>query len=207
MDEPVRSRLRPARRRGLTRPDPVTALPWPQRPPASTFPSRKTRTSRRRRQRPGSHSRKPSRSFIRPPAHQDEQQNLRGGSRLRPCLRTVATRHTATCRSHRYPRPPFEELHGVTARLGQMRNPPHISMLLCLSSLSFEAALGGSWSSPLIWPRPAGGIAAGQKLAAGLLLAGPGAGGSGGMLLSAWRSAWLSWSVAAPRAAMRAGRL
>ncbi len=31
MDEPVRSRLRPARHRGLTRPDPVTALPWPQR--------------------------------------------------------------------------------------------------------------------------------------------------------------------------------
>ena len=41
MDEPVRSRLRPARHRGLTRPDPVTALPRPQRPPASTFPSRR----------------------------------------------------------------------------------------------------------------------------------------------------------------------
>ena len=39
MDEPVRSRLRPARHRGLTRPDPVTALLRPQRPPASTSPS------------------------------------------------------------------------------------------------------------------------------------------------------------------------
>ncbi len=56
MDEPVRSRLRAARRRGLTRPDPVTALPWPQRPPASTS-QLKTRTSRRKRQRPASHAR------------------------------------------------------------------------------------------------------------------------------------------------------
>jgi len=28
--------MRPARHRGLTRPDPVTALPRPQRPPVST---------------------------------------------------------------------------------------------------------------------------------------------------------------------------
>ena len=54
------------------------------------LPSRKTRTSRRTRQRPGSHSRKPTRSFIRPPAHQDEQQNLRGGSRLRHAAGTAA---------------------------------------------------------------------------------------------------------------------
>ena len=63
------------------------------------------------------------------------------------------------------------------------------------------------WSSPLIWPRLVGGIAPGQKLAAGLLTAGSGAAGSGGMLPSAWRSAWLSWPVASARASMRAGRV
>src|SRR5689334_7122846 len=105
---------------------------------------------------------------------------------------------------------------------------PSSLMLLCLSSLSFEelwVAVSISnwlscspfiwhriqwrrgWSSLVIWPRPAGGIAAGQKLAAGLPRAGPGAGGSGGMLPSAWRSARLSWPVASPRASMRAGRV
>ncbi len=102
------------------------------------------------------------------------------------------------------------------------------SMLLCLSSLSFEAALDGrvnlnwrlcspfiwhriqwrrGWSSLLIWPRLVGGIAAGQKLAAGSPPAGSDAGGPGGMPSSAWRSARLSWPVTAPRASMRAGRL
>jgi hypothetical protein len=51
MDEPVRSRLRTTRHRGLTSPNPVTA---PQQPPAavaSTFPQAKNRTSRRTCQR------------------------------------------------------------------------------------------------------------------------------------------------------------
>ena len=48
MDEPVRSRLRPARRRGLTSPDPVTAPARPPRPPVPV-PQPNTRTSRRTR--------------------------------------------------------------------------------------------------------------------------------------------------------------
>ena len=39
MDEPVPGRLRPARRRGLTSPGPVTAPRRPMRPPARTAPT------------------------------------------------------------------------------------------------------------------------------------------------------------------------
>jgi hypothetical protein len=57
MDELVRNRLRPARHRGLTRPDRSPRCHGPSgRPPAPSQP--KTRTSRRTRQRPGSHARK-----------------------------------------------------------------------------------------------------------------------------------------------------
>ncbi len=50
MDEPLRSRLRAARRRGLTSPDPVTASPRPQRPPGrpSQDPRHEPWTSRRK---------------------------------------------------------------------------------------------------------------------------------------------------------------
>ena len=56
MDEPVPSRLRAARRRGLTSPDPVTAPPRPQRPPARPQPRNRTRTSRRTSQRQENHT-------------------------------------------------------------------------------------------------------------------------------------------------------
>ncbi len=66
MDEPVRGRLRPARRRGLTSPDPVTA---PARPPRPPVPVRQpdTRTSRRTGQRRENHGRKTTK-IINPPA-------------------------------------------------------------------------------------------------------------------------------------------
>ena len=42
MEEPVPSRLRPARRRGLTSPDPVTARHGPAAAPPEPVPSRRT---------------------------------------------------------------------------------------------------------------------------------------------------------------------
>jgi len=61
MDEPVRNGLRPARHRGLTRPDPVTALPRPQRPPASTSQAKD----------PDKPQNKPAAGKPRPENHQD----------------------------------------------------------------------------------------------------------------------------------------
>ena len=83
MDEPVRSRLRAARHRGLTRPDPVTATTQAHRPPASTSPAKD----------PDKPQNTPAAGKPRPENNQDhlsagwhiqdERQNLRGGSRLR----------------------------------------------------------------------------------------------------------------------------
>ena len=58
MDEPVRRRLRPARRRGLTSPDPVTASLSSPRPLAGhpTIPGTDPRTSRRTGERQISHA-------------------------------------------------------------------------------------------------------------------------------------------------------
>jgi hypothetical protein len=81
MDEPVRNRLRPARHRGLTRPDQVTVLPRPsgrQPAPPQRKPGQAAEQASGGKATPG----KTSRSPIRRLAHQDERQNLRGGSRL-----------------------------------------------------------------------------------------------------------------------------
>ena len=51
MDEPVRSRLRPTRHRGLTSPDPVTALPGPHgRQSPAANPSHQDKPHKRERQ-------------------------------------------------------------------------------------------------------------------------------------------------------------
>jgi hypothetical protein len=59
VDESVRSRLRPAHRRGLTSPDPVTATPRPRatRQTATADPDQRTRTSRRASERQETHVR------------------------------------------------------------------------------------------------------------------------------------------------------
>ena len=87
MDEPVPSRLRPARHRGLTRPDPVTALPWPQRPPASTFPSRRPGQAAEHVSGPAATPGTIKIVYLPASTSLDEQQNLRGGSRLSPPIR------------------------------------------------------------------------------------------------------------------------
>jgi hypothetical protein len=56
MDEPLRSSLRAARRRGLTSPDPVTAPSRPSGRPPATSPRDEDRTSRRTSQRQESHA-------------------------------------------------------------------------------------------------------------------------------------------------------
>ncbi len=81
-----------------------------------------------------------------------------------------------------------------------------IAMLLCLSSLSLKRP-GWQLEFSFDLAPPCGRDCGGQKLAAGLLPAGPGAGGPGGMASDAWRSARLSWPVASARASMRAGRV
>jgi hypothetical protein len=82
MDEPVRSRLRAASRRGLTSPDPVTAPRRPLGHPASTCPSPRTGQAAEqasgRKATPGN-SDKTTASW---PPRQIERQNSCGGSRL-----------------------------------------------------------------------------------------------------------------------------
>jgi hypothetical protein len=61
MDEPVRRRLRPARRRGLTSPEPVTALPRPHaatRQNASQHPRQGHTDKPQKSKRPISHARR-----------------------------------------------------------------------------------------------------------------------------------------------------
>ena len=66
MDEPVRSRLRPARRRGLTSPDPVTA---PARPPTAASPGPQTEYPDKPQNRPAAGKPRPETSkIIYPPA-------------------------------------------------------------------------------------------------------------------------------------------
>ncbi len=85
VDEPVRSRLRPARRGGLTSPDPVTAPPRPNgRRQATSIPGQNLWTSRR-----NVSGRKPTpapapRSTSSGPGPGNDHPNSRGGSRLRP---------------------------------------------------------------------------------------------------------------------------
>ena len=62
LDDPLRGRLRPARRPGLTSPDPVTAPPHGPSGHQPQPPARATRTSRRTRQRQNDHA---------PDQHQD----------------------------------------------------------------------------------------------------------------------------------------
>ena len=83
MDEPVRSRLRPARHRGLTRPRPGHRTAQAPAAARQHLPSERPGQAAEHvsgwKAMPG----KPSRSLIRQPAHQEERQNLRGGLRLR----------------------------------------------------------------------------------------------------------------------------
>jgi hypothetical protein len=83
MDEPVPRRLRPARRRGLTRPDPVTAPPRPSQPPASTCPQAEEPDKPPDRSAAGKPRPEiPSRSSPAEAGTPRRRQNLRGGSRL-----------------------------------------------------------------------------------------------------------------------------
>ena len=100
MDVPVRGRLRPARRRGLTCPDPVTAPARPPRPPVPV-PQPNTGQAAEQGQRQESHARKPSRSFIRRPEQHDRHQNFGGGLRLRDHQRHASADGAAVAASIR----------------------------------------------------------------------------------------------------------
>ena len=104
MDEPVRGRLRPARRRGLTCPDPVTAPARPPRPPVPV-PQPNTGQAAEQGQRQESHARKPSRSFIRRPEQHDRHQNFGGGLRLSLRSRLGFRRSRGCGRGERRSRP------------------------------------------------------------------------------------------------------
>ena len=90
MDEPVRSRLRPARPGGLTSPEPVTA---PHRPPATRHnatadPEQGTPDKPQNSKRQEQHARGNDKiSFARSGRGRNGTLNSRGGLRLRPEIR------------------------------------------------------------------------------------------------------------------------
>jgi hypothetical protein len=87
MDEPVRRRLRPARRHGLTSPDPVTASLSSHRPLAGhpTIPGTDPPDKPQKSERQISHARRyPQDQPAWPGRRRNDHLNSRGGSRLRP---------------------------------------------------------------------------------------------------------------------------
>ena len=136
MDEPLRSRLRPATRHsGLTSPDTVTAPA--QAPPAtSPDPARNTRTSRRKAKRQQEHAQPAdSRSHYGEPCRNDHPHS-RGGSRL-----SLRWFEPNTCHQ------PEAQVRDALASLSRLRGmQPDATGGRCLSLV-----VGYTWDGRPIW--------------------------------------------------------